>query len=260
LFSVTCLVGSSVTCAPSLVAAFAALSASSLPRTPACAGTHLKWIARPSSYARASAARTPRHASGVPVNFSPFSIALSALWLSDAIHVQGARVVSIATWIAFSSADRIEHVSSCPIVIEIGGVTIGPDMHKFRGKALTTPIPQTPFRTEASVYNVGPLRTILSAWIASSGVLAISISGWSIHGAGPWSCAPVRLFACIARSLPLCSRHASEIGVSWLLFILSLDRVHLPIGWSYARVWRCTACFSTFRCSRSSSGSRPASD
>lgn len=125
------------------------------------------------------------------MDLSPFCIALSASWLSDAIHVRGVRMLSIATWIAFSSADRIEHVSSRPMVIEIVGVTVGLDLPESSGGTTTTPIPQTPFRTEASVYTVGSLRTTLSAWIASSGELAISTSGWSIYGAGPRSCAPV---------------------------------------------------------------------
>jgi hypothetical protein len=42
-------------------------------------------------------------------------------------------------------------------------MTVGPDLPRFGDGAPATPIPQTPFRTEASVYTVGPLRTILSA-------------------------------------------------------------------------------------------------
>jgi hypothetical protein len=60
--------------------------------------------------------------------------------------------------------------------IETGRMTVGPDLPRFGDGAPTTPILETPFRIEASIYTVGPLYTTLSAWIASSGELVISMS------------------------------------------------------------------------------------
>lgn len=136
-------------------------------------------------------------------------MALRASWLSDIIHthVHVVRAFSTATCIALISADSVEHVSCRPTVVEIG----------FPG--LATPIPYTPFRTAAAVYIESPGFQLLSAWIASSGASAITISGWVVHGAGrshSFAIAPSIVGAVgiiIVRRLSLCILHIADTGV-----------------------------------------------